>query len=78
MLILYSLRLKSAHGDEMSDLLLNLSAYVAIGALAFGIGLVGGYIALSRYYTKRFLIVGKECSDKDSLIPLLDEIERES
>ena len=57
---------------------MNLSAYIAIGALAFGIGLIGGYIALSRYYEKRFLIIGKACSDSDSLVPLLDELERES
>ena len=62
----------------MSEFLMNFSAYIAIGALAFGIGLIGGYIALSRYYEKRFLIIGKACSDSDSLVPLLDELERES
>ncbi|MDO9539761.1 MAG: hypothetical protein Q7J09_07155 [Methanocalculus sp.] len=62
----------------MSEFLMDLSAYIVIGALAFGIGLMGGHIALSRYYERRFLIVGKACSDADSLIPLLDELERES
>lgn len=62
----------------MNSYLMDLSAYIAIGALAFGIGMVGGHITLTRYYQKRFLIVGKACSDTDSLAPLLDELERET
>lgn len=30
------------------------------------------------YYTKRFMIVAKECSDTDSVIPIVDELAKET
>jgi hypothetical protein len=37
-----------------------------------------GYQLLIMYYTKRFGALAKECSDTDSVIPLVDELERET
>jgi len=28
-------------------------------------------------YTKRFLVIAKQCSDDDSIVPLVDELSRE-
>jgi hypothetical protein len=41
-------------------------------------GLIVGYLSLRRYYGTRFLIVAQACSDADSLVPLVAELERES
>ena len=30
------------------------------------------------YYTRRFLVVAKECSDTDSVIPIVDELTKET
>jgi len=62
----------------MSDLLTDLLIYTGIGIITFTIGMILGYQLLIMYYTKRFVAVAKECSDTDSLIPIVDELARES
>ncbi|MCQ8893862.1 MAG: hypothetical protein NQU46_04445 [Methanolinea sp.] len=55
-----------------------LSIYLVIGVLMFGIGLVAGFLLMSTYYSKRFLAVARECERADSIAPLITEMERES
>jgi hypothetical protein len=62
----------------MSDLLTDLLIYAGIGIITFTIGIILGYQILIMYYTKRFMVVAKECSDVDSVIPIVDELTRES
>lgn len=59
-------------------LLTEVIIYSAIGFLTFVIGLLAGYLAMTRYYQKRFMRVAAACRDGDSIEPLLDELERES
>jgi hypothetical protein len=62
----------------MSDLLTDLLIYTGIGIITFTIGMILGYQLLIMYYTKQFMVVAKECSDVDSVIPIVDELTRES
>jgi len=62
----------------MDGTFVDIVVYSVIGALMFGIGLLLGYLSLRRYYAQRFIVVAKECSDADSLVPLIGELERES
>jgi hypothetical protein len=62
----------------MADLLTDLLIYTGIGIITFTIGMILGYQLLIMYYTKRFVVVAKECSDTDSVIPIVDELTRES
>jgi hypothetical protein len=62
----------------MSDLLTDLLIYIGIGIITFTIGMILGYQLLIMYYTKRFVVLAKECSDTDSVIPLVDELEKET
>lgn len=62
----------------MADLLTDLLIYTGIGIITFTIGMILGYQLLIMYYTKRFLVVAKDCSDADSVIPIVDELTRES
>jgi hypothetical protein len=62
----------------MSDLFTDILIYAGIGIITFTIGMILGYQLLIMYYTKRFVVVAKECSDTDSLIPIVDELTRES
>jgi hypothetical protein len=62
----------------MADLLTDILIYTGIGIITFTIGMILGYQLLIMYYTKRFVVVAKECSDTDSLIPIVDELTRES
>ena len=62
----------------MSDLLTDLLIYAGIGIITFTIGIILGYQLLIMYYTRRFMVVAKECSDADSVIPIVDELTRES
>ncbi|KQC05800.1 MAG: hypothetical protein APR53_06725 [Methanoculleus sp. SDB] len=59
-------------------LLTEVFIYGMIGFLTFVIGLLAGYLAMTRYYRKRFMRVAAACRDVDSIEPLLDELERES
>ena len=62
----------------MVDLLTDLLIYIGIGIITFTIGMILGYQLLIMYYTKRFMVIAKECSDVDSVIPIVDELTRES
>ena len=62
----------------MADMFTDLLIYIGIGVITFAIGMILGYQLLVMYYTKRFLVVAKECSDADSVVPLVDELARES
>jgi hypothetical protein len=53
-------------------------AYAVIGVLTFAIGLILGYISLTRYYGMRFFKVAEACEKEDSIVPLIGELERES
>jgi hypothetical protein len=62
----------------MSDLLTDILIYTGIGIITFTIGIVLGYQLLIMYYTRRFMVVAKECSDTDSVVPIVDELARET
>jgi hypothetical protein len=62
----------------MVDMLTDLLIYAGIGIITFTIGIVLGYQLLIMHYTNRFMVVAKECSDADSVIPIVDELSRES
>jgi hypothetical protein len=62
----------------MADLLTDLLIYIGIGIITFTIGMILGYQLLIMYYTKRFMVVAAECSDVDSMIPMVDELAREN
>ncbi|HEX3001724.1 MAG TPA: hypothetical protein VHN82_05065 [Methanoregula sp.] len=62
----------------MADLFTDLLIYIGIGIIMFTIGMIIGYQLLIMYYTKRFMVIAKECSDADSVVPLVDELARES
>ena len=62
----------------MDGTIIDFAVYAVIGALMFGTGLLLGYVVLRRYYAQRFIIVAQKCSDADSLVPLVGELERES
>jgi hypothetical protein len=49
-----------------------------VGAVTFLVGLLAGFFAMRRYHDARFLVVAQECSAKDSLVPLIIEMERET
>ncbi len=51
---------------------------ISIGIITFFIGLAFGYYGLKVYYGKHFIVVANECRDKDSIEPLLNELERET
>jgi hypothetical protein len=62
----------------MADLFTDLLIYIGIGILTFAIGMILGYQVLIMYYTKRFMVIAAECSDTDSLIPMVEELAREA
>jgi hypothetical protein len=62
----------------MADMLTDLLIYIGIGILTFSIGMILGYQLLILYYTRRFLVIAKECSDADSVVPIVDELARET
>jgi hypothetical protein len=62
----------------MADMLTDLLIYIGIGIITFTIGIIAGYQLLIMYYTNRFVGLAKECSDTDSVIPLVDELEKET
>jgi hypothetical protein len=62
----------------MTDLLTDLLIYVGIGIITFTIGMILGYQLLIMHYTKRFVVIAAECSDADSVIPMVDELARET
>jgi hypothetical protein len=62
----------------MVDLLTDLLIYIGIGIITFTIGMILGYQLLIMYYTRRFMVIAKECSDVDSVVPIVDELARET
>jgi hypothetical protein len=62
----------------MSDLLTDFLIYVGIGIITFTIGMILGYQILIMHYTKRFVEIAKQCSDADSVIPIVDELAKET
>lgn len=62
----------------MAELFTDLLIYIGIGILTFLIGMILGYQLLLMYYTKRFMVIAAECSEVDSLIPMVDELARET
>ncbi|PKL69833.1 MAG: hypothetical protein CVV30_00195 [Methanomicrobiales archaeon HGW-Methanomicrobiales-1] len=62
----------------MADLFTDLLIYIGIGILTFAIGMILGYQLLIMHYTKRFMVIATECSDADSLIPMVEELAREA
>jgi len=62
----------------MADMLTDLLIYIAIGIMTFSIGAILGYQTLLAYYKKRFMVIAKQCFDAGSVIPIVDELERET
>lgn len=62
----------------MADVLTDILIYSGIGIITFTIGIILGYQLLITYYTKRFMVIAAECSDADSVIPMVDELDRET
>lgn len=62
----------------MADILTDLLIYIGIGIITFTIGMILGYQLLIMYYTRRFMVIAKECNDADSAIPIVDELARET
>jgi hypothetical protein len=62
----------------MADMLTDLFIYIGIGILTFGMGAILGYQLLTMYYGRRFLVIARQCSDDDSVIPIIDELARET
>jgi len=62
----------------MAEMFTELLIYIGIGILMFAIGMIVGYQLLIMHYTRRFMIIAAECSDADSLVPMVDELARET
>ncbi|MDD1688123.1 MAG: hypothetical protein LUQ05_07155 [Methanoregula sp.] len=62
----------------MADMLTDLLIYFAIGIMTFAIGTIIGYQLLVMYYSKRFMVIAEQCYDADSVIPIIDELTRET
>jgi hypothetical protein len=62
----------------MPDLLTDFLIYIVFGIIMFSIGIILGYQILMIHYTRRFLVLVKECSDADSVVPIVDELTRET
>jgi hypothetical protein len=62
----------------MADMFTDLLIYIGIGILMFGIGAIIGFQLLTMYYGRRFMVIARQCSDDDSIIPIIDELTRET
>jgi hypothetical protein len=62
----------------MPDMLTDLLIYIGIGIITFAIGTILGYQLLTMYYNRRFMVIARQCSDDDSVIPIIDELARET
>ncbi len=60
--------------DQMDDVII----YLMTGVIMVIIGVIVGYQVTVRYYTKRFLVVAKQCEIVQTIAPLIAELERES
>jgi len=61
----------------MADMM-DIIIYIGIGFMTFVIGLIAGYLFLSRFYTRRFLDIAGQCSETNSTVPIVDELARET
>ena len=52
--------------------------YLVIGVLAFVIGTLTGYLTMTGYYQRRFTVVAAECERTESVVPIINEMDRES
>lgn len=62
----------------MTDLVTDLLIYIGFGIITFSIGMIIGYQVLTLRYEKRFAVLAQECSDADSVVPIVDELARET
>jgi hypothetical protein len=62
----------------MMELVTDLLIYIGIGTITFVIGMILGYQVLMIKYKKRFMIIAQQCSDSDSVIPIIDELAQET
>jgi hypothetical protein len=62
----------------MADMLTDFLIYIGIGIMTFAIGTILGYQVLMMYYKKRFMVIATECYETDSVIPIIDELARET
>jgi hypothetical protein len=62
----------------MTELVTDLLIYIGIGTITFVIGMILGYQVLMARYKKRFMIIAQQCSDSDSVIPIIDELAQET
>ena len=69
---------KQSMGCAMADIFTDLLIYIGIGILTFLIGLILGYQLLIMHYTNRFMVIAAQCSDADSVVPMVDELARET
>ncbi len=56
----------------------DLTVYLIFGAIMFLIGLIAGYLGMTRYYGDRFVTVARKCEEAETIVPLISELERES
>jgi hypothetical protein len=56
----------------------DLIAYLGIGTLAFIIGGLSGFLAMTRYYRGRIAVVLVDCEKAESVVPIINELDRES
>jgi hypothetical protein len=64
--------------SAMADMLTDLLIYVGIGIMTFAIGTIIGYQLLIMYYNRRFMEIARQCYEADSVIPIIDELARET
>ncbi|MFA5222297.1 MAG: hypothetical protein WC391_08435 [Methanoregula sp.] len=62
----------------MTDMITDFLIYAGIGVIMFTIGMILGYQLLMMYYQKRFMALAQQCSDADSVVPLVDELAKET
>lgn len=64
--------------SAMADMLTDLLIYIGIGIMTFAIGTILGYQLLMMYYQRRFMVIARQCYEADSVIPIIDELGRET
>ena len=60
--------------DMLTDLLID----IGFGIAMFSIGIIIRHQFLKLNYSKRFMVLAKECSDADSVVPIVDELVMET
>ena len=75
---IYLVDIETGNAKIMADMLTDLLIYSTIGIMTFAIGTILGYQILLMYYKKRFMEVARQCLDAGSVIPIIDELGRET